>query len=118
MRGPARIVIVHDDQIVAQMLSRALGQAGYQVLAVDVRRPSTDSEAAALGCDLVVTSLNLVRTHPTAPVLHLQDLSVPDFSAPPGDGANHWRPFSVDRLLLAVRELLDRGGTGTNRRQG
>lgn len=115
---PRRILVVHDDPAVGQVLSRALREAGYEVGAEQGLGPSNGTEPS---WDLVVTNfhgggpagphggLELRHRFPRIPILHLDELAHSDHPRRPDDGPNGYHPFSVARLLGAVAQRLGDG---------
>jgi DNA-binding response OmpR family regulator len=117
-----RILVVDDEPAVRAMVARALREEGYEVVGVgDGQAGLTAAETADVSYDLVVTNsymphlsgeqliAELRRLYPGLPILHLDDLSRP--SELPDDIPNLTKPFSLDRLIQAVRGLLGEQGT-------
>jgi CheY-like chemotaxis protein len=116
---PARILIIDDEPGVRALLLRALQHAGYEVTAMnDGAAGLNAATTATTPFDLIVTNnymphlsgaelvAELRRQFPHQPILHLDDLSHPQRLELPDDVPNLYKPFSVDRLLEAVEQLL------------
>jgi DNA-binding response OmpR family regulator len=116
---PARILIVEDDSGVRRVLTRALVDAGYDVVAMEDGQAGWDAARTAdAPYHLVVTNNrmphmsgtelvgHLREQFPGIPVLHLDDLSHPRPSALPADVPSLYKPFSVARLVDEVGRLL------------
>jgi DNA-binding NtrC family response regulator len=117
-----RILVVDDDPAVRTLLSRALTAAGYEVVsAADARAGWVTARDATPGFDLVVTNTfrpdltgeqliaQLRDLFPELPIIHVDDLRL-SFGEPgriPNRVSPAWEPFSLARLLDAVRTLLD-----------
>jgi len=115
----ARILVVDDEPAIRQVLSRAVRQAGYEVVTMNDGaaglNAATSAEAAY---DLVVTNncmphlsgaelvAALREQFPDLPILHMDDLSEPGPGALPPDVPNLHKPFSMERLLEEVGRLL------------
>ena len=115
------ILVVEDEDIVRHLLTRALSEAGYEVLqavdGMDGWRRFQDQP-----CDLVITDqvmphlngIGLVRRvrerEPTFPVILISGyFTDPDTPADiPNDVAMIYKPFDHEVLLSEVRRLLDR----------
>ena len=109
-----RVLVVDDEPAIRDLLIRALGEAGYEVVAVrDGEAGLTAAKTAEQPYDLVVTNSympglsgeqligHLRRLYPGLPILHLDDLG-----RPIGPNATSvptlYKPFSIDGLLEAV----------------
>jgi DNA-binding NtrC family response regulator len=115
----SRILVVDDEPSVLAVVSRALREAGHEVIAVS--NGQTAYEVAVTGgIDVVVTNncmpgLNgaelvsaLRERLPGIPILHLDDHSKgthPLFQVPP-DVPTLFKPFDLTALRGAVRRLL------------
>lgn len=118
-RRPGRILVVEDDPAIRQILTRALREAGYDVVAMNDGQAGWDAvQNAELPYQLVVTNnrlphlsgpelvARLREQFPGIPVLHLDDVSRPH--APPllADVRSLYKPFSIDGLVDEVARLL------------
>jgi DNA-binding response OmpR family regulator len=114
-----RVLVVDDEPAIRDLLVRALGMAGYDVVAVaDGEAGLVAARNAELPYDLVVTNSympslsgeeligHLRNLYPGLPILHLQDLAHPI-----GPNASSvptlYKPFSIDALLEAVARCLE-----------
>ncbi len=120
MSAPApRVLVVDDEPAIRDLLVRALGMAGYDVVAVaDGEAGLVAARNAELPYDLVVTNSympslsgeeligQLRNLYPGLPILHLQDLAHPI-----GPNASSvptlYQPFSIDALLEAAARCLE-----------
>jgi DNA-binding response OmpR family regulator len=113
-----RILVVDDEPMVRAIIERALGEEGYEVVGVgDGQAGLTAAETANASFDLVVTNsymphlsgeqliAQLRRLYPGLPILHLDDLGH-RVAGLPDDIPNLTKPFSLDRLVQAVSDLL------------
>ena len=115
---PASLV-VDDEPAIRDLLVRALGMAGYDVVAVaDGEAGLVAARNAELPYDLVVTNSympslsgeeligQLRNLYPGLPILHLQNLAHPI-----GPNASSvptlYQPFSIDALLEAAARCLE-----------
>ena len=123
-----RILVVDDEPTVRALLTRALREEGYEVVAVtDGEAGLNAAETAAKPYDLVVTNSFMPHMHgeeliahlrelfPSLPILHLDDLSRevdrdPDTATVP----TLYKPFSMETLLGEVRRLLNGRVAGQN----
>ena len=118
---PSRVLVVDDEPVVREILTRALRLAGYEVVAMNDGRAGVDAATSAeVPYDLVVSNNCLpgqsgaemvarVRNRfSDMPVLHLDDLSRPHHPPLPEDVPNLSKPFGIDRLLAEVAPLLKR----------
>jgi two-component system, cell cycle sensor histidine kinase and response regulator CckA len=114
-----RVLVVDDEPAIRDLLVRALGMAGYDVVAVaDGEAGLVAARNAELPYDLVVTNSympslsgeeligQLRNLYPGLPILHLQDLAHPI-----GPNASSvptlYQPFSIDALLEAAARCLE-----------
>ncbi len=114
----ARLLVVDDEPAIRDLLIRALGSAGYEVVAVSDGVAALDAiRSAQTPYDLVVTNSHMPNTtgeqligqlrelYPLLPILHLDDLA-----HPLGPNAQQVptlnKPFAVDGLLEAVALAL------------
>jgi two-component system cell cycle sensor histidine kinase/response regulator CckA len=117
--GAARILVVDDDDAVRTVVSRALREEGYDVVAVGDGVAALDAvRTADLPYDLVVSNnhmprmggtelvAQLRRSHPQLPILHLDDLSRSHQAELPADVPNLAKPFSLETLVAGVERLL------------
>ena len=117
-RAP-RVLVVDDEPAIRELLVRALGEVGYEVVAVrDGEAGLTAVKGAELPYDLVVTNSympglsgeqligHLRKLYPGLPILHLDHLALP--SAPYALSVpTLYRPFSIDALLEAVAGSME-----------
>lgn len=115
-----RILVVDDEPMVRALITRALTDAGYEVVAVANGRAALDAaRGAEVGFDLIVTNnympgLNgpelIARVRedfPSLPILHIDDISRRRAEQSlPDDVPTVYKPFSVATLREAVRKLL------------
>jgi CheY-like chemotaxis protein len=116
----ARTILVVDDEAIARnYMERALTQEGYHVLlashgeeALDVLR-STRRKVALVITDLVMPgmgghafSIEMARLPSPPPVLYISA-----YEKPRGEMGRRFlqKPFSIDDLAKAVRQLLPQG---------
>ena len=117
-RAP-RVLVVDDEPAIRELLVRALGEAGYEVVAVrDGEAGLTAAKGAELPYDLVVTNSympglsgeqligHLRKLYPGLPILHLDDLAHPIGPNAPSV-PTLYKPFSIDALLEAVAGSLE-----------
>ena len=114
-----RVLVVDDEPAIRDLLVRALGMAGYDVVAVaDGEAGLVAARNAELPYDLVVTNSympslsgeeligQLRNLYPSLPILHLQNLAHPI-----GPNASSvptlYQPFSIDALLEAAARCLE-----------
>jgi CheY-like chemotaxis protein len=116
MMPAARILVVHDEPALGELLLRVLREEGYAAVATD-EGPSAWAAAAACGepFSLLVTNyfppgltgaqiLELLRQeHPSAPILHVEGLHRPRAGNP-----HHlsYAPFRHDLFLAEVKRVL------------
>jgi CheY-like chemotaxis protein len=113
-----RILVVDDEPMVRALISRALTDAGYEVVAVADGRAALDAARSAQ-FDLIVTNnympgLNgpeliarVRQDFPSLPILHIDDISRRRAEQDlPDDVPTVYKPFSVATLREAVRKLL------------
>jgi DNA-binding response OmpR family regulator len=119
----ARILVVDDEKAVRGLIERVLSDAGYEVVGLASGLAGLE---AALTADrpyhLLVTNNNMpgmsgsdlvarVRSaHPELPILHLDDQSDEAPRQLPPDVPSLTKPFSIEKLLGCVRQLLPDGG--------
>jgi CheY-like chemotaxis protein len=117
-----RILVVDDEPMVRALITRALTDEGYEVVAVANGRAALDAaRGAEVEFDLIVTNnympgLNgaelvarVRQDFPTLPILHIDDISRRKPTADlPDDIPTVYKPFSVASLREAVHRLLDR----------
>lgn len=115
-----RILVVDDEPMVRALITRALTDAGYEVVAVANGLAALDAARAAdVGFDLIVTNnympglngpelIERVRQDfPSLPILHIDDISRKRVDKGlPDDVPTVYKPFSVASLQQAVRKLL------------
>jgi two-component system cell cycle sensor histidine kinase/response regulator CckA len=117
----ARILLVDDDPVVRAIARRILAHAGFEVLeAADAAQARAHVDAAHRPIDLLVTDIimpgmrgpELARllheSEPGLPVLFVSGYAGEDAldGLEPGRVAYLAKPFSIEALLEAVRELL------------
>jgi CheY-like chemotaxis protein len=117
---PARILVVDDEPMVRALITRALTDAGHEVVAVANGRAALDAaRGAEVGFDLIVTNsympglsgAELVKRvredFPDLPILHIDDIArrgrVGDL---PVEVPTIYKPFSIAALREAVQKLL------------
>jgi CheY-like chemotaxis protein len=115
-----RILVVDDEPMVRALIARALGDEGYEVVAVANGRAALDAaRGAEVEFDLIVTNnympgLNgaeliarVRQDFPALPVLHIDDISRKRVDKGlPEDIPTVYKPFSIATLRDAVRKLL------------
>jgi DNA-binding response OmpR family regulator len=115
----ARILIVDDEDQIRALLIRALGERGYEVVAVNDGQAGLEAVLTATDpYDLVVTNNCMPRmegeelirrireARPRLPVLHLDDMSgSPDRTLPP-NVPNITKPFEVETLVSRIEQML------------
>jgi CheY-like chemotaxis protein len=115
-----RILVVDDEPMVRALITRALTDEGYEVVAVANGRAALDAaRGAEVGFDLIVTNnympglngtelITKVREDfPSLPILHIDDISRKRAKTGlPEDVPTVYKPFSVVTLREAVRKLL------------
>jgi DNA-binding NtrC family response regulator len=114
-----RILVVDDEPAIRQVLSRALAEAGYEVVTMNDGAAGLNAASSAEApYDLVVTNncmphlsgaqlVSALRERfPDLPIVHLDDLSERDPGPLPPDLPNLQKPFSIERLLEEVARLL------------
>jgi CheY-like chemotaxis protein len=115
-----RILVVDDEPMVRALITRALTDEGYEVVAVANGRAALDAaRGAEVEFDLIVTNnympgLNgaelvarVRQDFPTLPILHIDDISRRKPAADlPDDIPTVYKPFSIATLREAVRKLL------------
>ena len=114
-----RVLVVDDEPAIRALLVRALGMAGYDVVAVaDGEAGLVAARNAELPYDLVVTNSympslsgeeligQLRNLYPGLPILHLQNLAHP-IGPNAGSVPTLYQPFSVDALLEAAARCLE-----------
>jgi CheY-like chemotaxis protein len=117
----ARILVVDDEPMVRALITRALTDEGYEVVAVANGRAALDvARSAEVGFDLIVTNsympgltgselVSRVRQDfPDLPILHVDDISKRGrLDYLPSDVPTIYKPFSIAALREAVRKLLE-----------
>ena len=111
-----RILVIEDEPTLGHLLIRALEWDGYDVVWVNGEAGLRAAKMWGKSYDLVITNsrrpgaagadpIALVHNlFPGLPVLHLDQVSQPKGEA--HDGPTLYKPFGVDSLSEAVRELL------------
>lgn len=123
---PATILVVDDEEMLRELLARALRAAGYTVLEASHGAEAWQLvEQAAAPIDLVITDVvmpeidgrelgrRLAQRAPTLPVLYISAYQVNDiFSRGAPDRSMPFlrKPFEVGDLLASVRQLLEHPG--------
>ena len=116
----ARILVVDDEPMVRALITRALTDEGYEVVAVANGRAALDAaRSAEVSFDLIVTNnympgltgselLGRIRQDfPHLPILHIDDIARRSRIADlPTDVPTIYKPFSIATLRDAVRRLL------------
>jgi CheY-like chemotaxis protein len=117
-----RILVVDDEPMVRALITRALTDEGYEVVAVAHGRAALDAaRGAEAGFDLIVTNNYLPglsgpeliarvrQDFPELPILHVDDIGRrPRVAELPPDVPTIYKPFSINTLKEAVRKLLAR----------
>jgi CheY-like chemotaxis protein len=117
---PARILVVDDEPMVRALITRVLGDEGYEVVAVANGRAALDAaRGAEVRFDLIVTNnympgldgaelvARVRQDFPTLPILHIDDISRRRAAQSlPHDVPTVYKPFSIATLREAVRKLL------------
>jgi CheY-like chemotaxis protein len=115
----ARILVVDDEPMVCALVSRALTDDGYQVTAEHDGQAALElARTAVPQFDLIITNTwmrglsgseliaRLRSDFPDTPILHVDDVT----RAKPGDSredvATLYKPFNINTLREAVRDLL------------
>jgi CheY-like chemotaxis protein len=120
----ARILVVDDEPMVRALITRALTDEGYEVVAVANGRAALDAaRRAEVGFDLIVTNnympgltgselLGRIRQDfPLLPILHIDDIARRGrIGHLPTDVPTIYKPFSIATLREAVRKLLTQAG--------
>lgn len=114
-----RILVVDDEPMVRALITRALTDDGYEVVAVANGYAALDAARAEVGFDLIVTNnympgLNgaeliarVRQDFPSLPILHIDDISRKRVDKGlPEDVPTVYKPFSIATLRGAVRDLL------------
>lgn len=114
--GAARILVVDDEPVVLELVSRALSRHGYDVLETPDPLEAVEIAAASPPVDLVLTDVvmpgmagpELVRTiretRPETPAIFMSGFAAsPDL---PPDIPFISKPFNVSYLIGKVKELL------------
>lgn len=116
----ARILVVDDEPMVRALITRALTDEGYEVVAVANGRAALDAaHGAEVGFDLIVTNsympgltgpelvARVRQDFPNLPILHIDDIARrPRTGELPAEIPTIYKPFSVLTLREAVRKLL------------
>jgi len=119
-----RILVVDDEPALRELMTRALSQEGYEVVAVnDGEVGLTATKTAEKPYDLVITNTclphlsgeqliaHLRELYPDLPILHLEDLTRPkagEIVVP-----TLFSPFTLEALSETVRKLLGERGAET-----
>jgi CheY-like chemotaxis protein len=115
-----RILVVDDEPMVRALITRALTDDGFEVVAVANGQAALDAaRRAQVGFDLIITNnympgltgpelVSKVREDfPDLPILHVDDVTrrgrMPQL---PSDVPTIYKPFSIVGLLAAVWDLL------------
>jgi two-component system cell cycle response regulator CpdR len=116
---PARILVLDDEPMIRHFVSRALQEAGYEVVVLSPPLGAVDLLADA-PFDLVITNSLMpaasgaqlvaqIRTQfPALPVIHMDDQSHPMHPDFPADVPMLEKPFSNEALLREVARSLAR----------
>jgi DNA-binding response OmpR family regulator len=121
MARASRILIVDDEPMVRALIARALGDAGYEVVAVANGQAALEAaRGAQAGFDLIITNnympglsgaeliARVREDFPRLPILHVDDITRRERIRPlPSDIPTIYKPFSIGALRAAVKELLD-----------
>jgi CheY-like chemotaxis protein len=116
----ARILVVDDEPTVRALITRALTDEGYEVVAVANGRAALDAARGA-EFDMIVTNnympglsgpeliARVRQDFPNLPILHVDDVSRRGrVGQLPADVPTIYKPFSIASLTEAVRKLLSR----------
>jgi DNA-binding response OmpR family regulator len=117
-----RILVVDDEPMVRALITRALTDDGYEVVAVANGRAALDAARQATAeFDLIVTNsympgltgpeliARVREDFPDLPILHVDDVTRRGRMPPiPDDVPTIYKPFSIAALRAAVRGLLQR----------
>jgi two-component system cell cycle sensor histidine kinase/response regulator CckA len=122
-RGTETILLVEDEDLVREFVSRALRQCGYTVHAVRESREALDfadtyrDEIHLILTDVVLPGMSgpavtaqVVRRHPESAVLYMSGYADDAIVHHGVLDAHLWflpKPFSVDALAKKVRDVLD-----------
>jgi DNA-binding response OmpR family regulator len=122
--GPVahRILVVDDEPMVRALITRALTDDGFEVVAVANGLAALDvARTAEAPFDVIVTNnympglsgpeliARVRQDFPSLPILHIDDVSRRGRVAPlPSDVPTIYKPFSIAALRAAVRGLLAR----------
>jgi CheY-like chemotaxis protein len=120
----ARILVVDDEPMVRALITRALTDEGYEVVAVANGRAALDAaRGAEVGFDLIVTNnympgltgselvVRIRQDFPHLPILHIDDIARRGrIGHLPTDVPTIYKPFSIATLREAVRRLLTQAG--------
>jgi CheY-like chemotaxis protein len=115
-----RILVVDDEPMVRALIARALGDAGYEVVAVANGQAALDAaRGAEAPFDLIVTNnympglsgaelvAKVRQDFPQLPILHVDDVARRKRVGGHGEHVpTIYKPFSVAALQDAVRKLL------------
>jgi CheY-like chemotaxis protein len=118
----SRILVVDDEPMVRALIARALGDEGYEVVAVANGLAALDAaRGAEAEFHLIITNnympglsgaeliARVRQDFPDLPILHVDDVTrrgrIPSL---PSDIPTIYKPFSIGALRAAVKELLDR----------
>jgi CheY-like chemotaxis protein len=118
----SRILVVDDEPMVRALIARALGDEGYEVVAVANGLAALDAaRGAEAEFHLIITNnympglsgaeliARVRQDFPDLPVLHVDDVTRRGRIPPlPSDIPTIYKPFSIGALRAAVKELLDR----------
>jgi CheY-like chemotaxis protein len=116
----ARILVVDDEPMVRALITRALTDEGYEVIAVANGRAALDAaRGAEIGFDLIVTNnympglsgpelvSRIRQDFPDLPILHIDDIARRGrIGQLPTDIPTIYKPFSIATLRDAVRKLI------------
>jgi DNA-binding response OmpR family regulator len=117
-----RILVVDDEPMVRALITRALTDDGFEVVAVANGLAALDAaRTAEVGFDVIVTNnympglsgpeliARVRQDFPSLPILHIDDISRRGRVASlPSDVPTIYKPFSIAALRGAVRGLLTR----------
>ena len=117
MTPPARILVVHDEPALGELLVRLLQEAGYAAQATTDGRPIWRAAQAGGGApfELLITNCflpelpssevltSLAREYPGAPILHLDTLHHPGAAS---CSSALYTTFCRDLFLAEVQRLL------------
>jgi two-component system cell cycle sensor histidine kinase/response regulator CckA len=109
--GVERVLVVDDEQVVRELVAQMLRGRGYRVWTAGSAEEATtlDGHWDLLITDVVMPGVNGVDLARQIDATHVLFMSGYDQHGVLGEAAFLQKPFGRDRLVRAVRELLDAG---------